>query len=328
MLSLQDVHKAFGPVQAVRGISLDIPAGQIVGILGPNGAGKTTSIRIITGVLPPSRGKSSVDGFDSIEHSIEVRRRIGYLPESAPLYREMRVESYLRYRASLYSIRGRRRTDAVNRVLSQCHLIEARRRRIGELSKGYRQRVGLAAALVHDPPLLILDEPTTGLDPAQIAETRRLMRDLAGERTMLVVSHILPEVEKTCDRIVIFARGRVQADGTPRSLLESHGGPARFVAEIGAPNEGAVRSAIGEFAATDGLAIAAASDGWWRCTLTTRTPSDDPRAAIAGAAARAGLGMRELRRETASLEEFYIRVIELADGDSRADAPDAPESCA
>lgn len=325
ILSLHDVHKRFGPLHAVRGISLDVPAGQVLGLLGPNGAGKTTTIKIITGVLPPSAGNSKVDGLDSIADSRGVRRKIGYLPESAPLYREMRVESYLRYRAALFELRGRDRRDAVERVIDLCSLREARRRTIGELSKGFRQRAGLAAALLHNPPLVILDEPTSGLDPSQIAETRRLIRDLAGRRTMLIVSHILPEVEKTCDRIVVIARGRIRADGSPRELLSKHpSGAFPCVIEARAPDDAALRGVLAAIEGVRAISIEPAGDAgdWRRCRAAFDGPAD-PRPLIAAALARAGIPLRELRAETASLEELYIRLVERADIDDAEPAPGA-----
>ncbi|MBN8646129.1 MAG: ABC transporter ATP-binding protein, partial [Planctomycetes bacterium] len=192
MIRLRQVEKRFADVRAVRGVTLDIERGQVVGVLGPNGAGKTTTIRMIAGLLPPSAGTVEVDGLDSVADSLAVRARLGYMPESSPLYPEMRVRSYLAYRAGLYAMRGRAAREAVERVIDRCRLGEARSRRIGTLSKGFRQRVGLAAAILHDPAVVILDEPTSGLDPAQVVEARELIRELSGRRTMLIVSHILP----------------------------------------------------------------------------------------------------------------------------------------
>ncbi|HVZ94867.1 MAG TPA: ABC transporter ATP-binding protein [Phycisphaerales bacterium] len=319
ILSLNNVHKHFGSIHAIRGLTLDVPSGQILGLLGPNGAGKTTSIRIITGVLPPSRGNASIEGLDTIDHSIQVRKKIGYLPESAPLYREMRVVDYLRYRAALYSLRGRVRTDAVNRAIDLCRLREARSRVIGELSKGYRQRVGLAAALLHDPPLLILDEPTSGLDPAQVAETRKLIRDLAGRRSMILVSHVLPEVEKTCDRIVILARGKIRADGTTHDLLAGASGSPRFLIEARAPDAQAFRGAL--VTVPDAQMVDIISEepsGWRRALVSFSSGAADPRPLLAEVCARSNWPLRELRAETASLEELYIRLVERADGEEAA----------
>ena len=315
MIRLERVHKRYGAVHAVRGVDLDAPRGQIVGILGPNGAGKSTTIRMITGSVPPTEGRVSVDGLDTVERSADVRRRLGYLPESNPLHPEMRVGDHLAYRAGLYGLRGRARRGAVGRALERCQLADVSRRRVGTLSKGYRQRVGLAAALLHDPPVLILDEPTSGLDPSQIAETRDLIRELAGDRTMLLVSHILPEVERTCDRIVVFARGRILADGRPEDLLG--GASDRYVIEArrdGPPGGGpglaeALRTAspplrvIGE----------PREDGPWLRAVVAGEAGRDAREPIARAASGAGLVVRELRAETPTLETFYLRTLEEAD---------------
>ena len=318
MIELDRVHKRFGRTHAVRGVRLDVPRGQVVGILGPNGAGKSTTIRMITALLPPTRGAVRVDGLDTLDHSRDVRARLGYLPESNPLHPEMPVRCYLAFRARLFGVARSARRAAIDRAIERCWLSDVARRPIGHLSKGYRQRVGLAAALLHDPPLLILDEPTTGLDPSQIAETRRLIRELAGDRTMLLVSHILPEVEKTCDRIVVFARGRIQADGAPETLLRSVS--TGYLVEA-RPDEGAAPISAAALRAIEGVAGAEATpidDGWTRLTVTPGADRD-LREPIARTCAAQRWIVRELRPETASLEAFYLRLLD------RADADDAPE---
>lgn len=307
MISLSQVRKRFGRVEAVRGVSLEIPRGQVVGILGPNGAGKTTTIRMIAAAIPPTEGAVRVAGLDAVGESLAVRRRLGYMPESAPLYREMRVRSFLRYRAGLYGLTGRLRGEAVGRVVSQCRLEEVVDRRCGELSKGYRQRVSLASALVHEPEVLILDEPTSGLDPAQIAETRGLIRGLAGSRTMLIVSHILPEVERLCDRIVVFMRGEIRADGSPRDVARQLRPRAEYVVEacVGSREPGEVLRMLGgavlESEVVDG--------DWRRCVASFSSGAGDQREAIARALAGAGLVVRELRAGSATLEEAYLRLV-------------------
>ncbi len=314
MIELDAVHKRFGGIHAVRDVSLAVPRGEVVGILGPNGAGKSTTIRMITGLLPPSSGAIAVDGLDTLDHSRSVRARIGYLPESNPLHPEMPVRDYLRFRARLFAIPARRRRDAIDRALRRCWLADVAARPIGHLSKGYRQRVGLAAALLHDPPLLILDEPTSGLDPSQIAETRRLIRELAGDRTMLLVSHILPEVERSCDRIVVFARGRIRADGPPETLLRSVATTYRLEAR---PDGDAARpidpAPLRAVPGVTGVDLEATSDGWTRLRIGA-PPGVDLREAIARACAAQRWLARELRPETASLEAFYLRLIHEADG--------------
>ncbi len=326
-ISLKQVTKSFGSVQAVRGIDLEIHPGQIVGILGPNGAGKTTTIRMITGAIPPTAGALRVDGLDSVDDSLALRRRLGYLPESAPLYPEMRVRDFLRYRATLYAVPLRERPGAVDAALGRCHLHDVARRRIGTLSKGYRQRVGLAAAILHSPRILILDEPTNGLDPSQIAETRRLIRDLADEgetglgrgherRTTLVVSHILPEVERSCDRIILFAKGRIQADGSPESLIRALPGAGRYTVEAkpqGGEGEQSPEVALRRLTGIESIESSELGDGWTRLLVGWQDRSGDHREEIARACSTAGLLVRELRPQAASLEDVYLRVVAYAD---------------
>ncbi len=320
MISVRNVHRSFGAVRAVRGVSFEIPKGQVVGILGPNGAGKSTTIRMLVGSLPPTSGTMAVDGLDCVARSRQVRARLGYLPENNPVYPEMRVVEYLRFRASLYGVRGRARRRAVERVISRCWLGDMRRRRAGQLSKGYRQRLGLAASLVHDPPVLILDEPTNGLDPSQIAETRRLIKELSGERTMLIVSHILPEVERTCDRIIIFAGGEIRADGSPEALIESSAGPSRVIVEVQTRDDERARSVIASAPGVANAAVVGRDDDWLRIEAAAR-PGADPREPIARACAGAGLPIRELTRERPTLERLYLRMTQPPDD---APAPEAP----
>jgi ABC-2 type transport system ATP-binding protein len=313
MISARNVSKWYGRVRAVDHVSFEIPKGQIVGLLGPNGAGKTTTIRITTGFLPPSEGSVSVCGHDVVADSIPARRSIGYLPESAPLYPEMAVRGYLDFRARLYGLRRRQRRAAVAAAMDRCALADVRDRRIGHLSKGYRQRVGLAAALLHDPPVLILDEPTTGLDPSQIREARRLIRELAHNRTVLVSSHILPEVEATCDRVIIIAGGRIRADAPTRALVADPLSP--YVVEIKAGAGREADGAAGVLRRVAGVADVRFrdddADGPWRCALVFPAPrADDLREAIARAAAAAGLSVRELHRPAPSLEQVFLRIID------------------
>src|SRR5713226_4354210 len=209
MIHVEHLSKYFGPVMAVNDVSFDVDQGEIVGFLGPNGAGKTTTMRILTTYLPATSGIARVAGFDVMNESMEVRQNIGYLPESVPLYPEMRVEEYLNYRAKLKGVDRKQRPKRVDFCLDRCRLREVRRRLIGTLSKGYRQRVGLADAMVHDPAILILDEPTSGLDPMQIRETLALIKELGDNHTVLLSTHILPEVEASCERVIIIAGGRV-----------------------------------------------------------------------------------------------------------------------
>jgi len=209
MIEVASLTKRYGELAAIRDVSFTAAPGQILGFLGPNGAGKTTTMRIITGFLPATTGTVRVDGFDVFEQSAEVRRRIGYLPENPPLYNDMSVPSYLRFVAKLKGLRRGDVAVALERVLDTCGLRQVRDRLLGHLSKGYRQRVGLAQALIHDPPVLVLDEPTIGLDPRQIIEIRSLIRTLGGKRTVILSTHILPEVSQICEKVVIINDGRV-----------------------------------------------------------------------------------------------------------------------
>jgi ABC-2 type transport system ATP-binding protein len=209
MIQVQQLTKYFGPVLAVDRISFTVEPGEIVGFLGLNGAGKTTTMRILTGYLPATSGIARVAGFDVMTQSLEVRRNIGYLPESVPLYSEMRVEEYILYRAKLKGVPRKGRSAHVDYCLERCRLLSVRRRLLGTLSKGYRQRVGLADAMVHAPAIFILDEPTSGLDPQQIRETLALIKELGGQHTVLLSTHILPEVEAICERVIIIDKGRI-----------------------------------------------------------------------------------------------------------------------
>jgi ABC-2 type transport system ATP-binding protein len=209
MIEVKDLSKSYGNFVAVSGISFKAEDGQILGFLGPNGAGKTTTMRIITGYMPATSGTVLIDGLDIFTNSLEARRRIGYLPEIPPLYSDMRVEGYLRFVAKLRNVKRAALDSAVEHVMHVCGLTSMARRICGQLSKGYRQRVGLAQALIHDPPVLVLDEPTIGLDPRQIHEIRGLIRSLAGKRTIVLSTHILPEVSQICDRVVIINDGRL-----------------------------------------------------------------------------------------------------------------------
>ena len=224
MIVVDRLTKYYGEYPAVRGISFQVPKGRVVGFLGPNGAGKSTTMRILAGFLTATSGRASIDGKDVFWDPIEARRRIGYMPENCPLYPEMRVDEYLRFRAGLKGLGWRARRERIDYVLSRCWLTDVRRQLVGTLSKGYRQRVGLADALLADPPVLILDEPTAGLDPTQIRETRKLIRELGTEHTMLLSTHILSEVEMTCDSVIIIYQGQVAEEGLLAAVRSRHRG--------------------------------------------------------------------------------------------------------
>lgn len=321
MINVRGITKSFGRVRAVRGVSFEVPAGQVVGLLGSNGAGKTTTIRMITGYLPPDNGSIRIQECDTLEDSAAARRLIGYLPESAPAYAEMSVEGYLGFRGKLFGLRRQERLAAVARVLERCWLRDVRARRISHLSKGYRQRVGLAAAMLHDPPVLVLDEPTNALDPTQIRETRRLIRELADRRTVLVSSHILAEVEKTCDRVIILAAGRVRVDARPEELLESIRGSAPYIVEARDAGAGAATPAW--LAGVPGVAEvepveSEAREGFGSWRVTAHAGAGDLRAGIGEAALRAGVPIRELRREAPTLERVFLDLIESGEPEEAA----------
>lgn len=232
MIHVENLTKYFGDYAAVRDVSFEVPQGQVVGFLGPNGAGKSTTMRIIAGFLTPSSGQVSIDGIDVFWHPVAARRRLGYMPESCPLYPELRVREYLHFRAGLKGMTGARRRQQIESVANRCWLKDEFNTIIGNLSKGYRQRVGLADALLGDPAVLILDEPTAGLDPAQIRETRTLIRELGQQHTILLSTHILSEVEMTCQRAIIINQGRVAAAGNLGELTKSLGSRARNLEEL------------------------------------------------------------------------------------------------
>src|SRR5438093_8337036 len=221
MIELQEIEKSYGETQALKGISFSISRGEVVGLLGPNGAGKTTAIKVMVGYLLPSAGSATVAGFDVVSHPLEVQERIGYLPENAPLYHDMLAQEYLEFMADMRELDPTTRRRRLAIVVQECGIQPVLTRPIGHLSKGFRQRVGLAAAILHDPEILILDEPTTGLDPNQIIEVRQLIRRMGRTKTVILSTHILPEVEATCDRAVILIDGRVRADGTLAELTRS-----------------------------------------------------------------------------------------------------------
>ncbi len=317
MISVQGVEKSFGRVCAVGGVSFEVGAGQVVGLLGVNGAGKTTTIRMITGFLPPDRGRVEVAGHDTLEDSMAARRSIGYLPESAPVYPEMAVSDFLHFRGRLYGLDRSRRRERVEYVLDRCELGGVRRRRVGQLSKGVRQRGGLAAAILHRPRALVLDEPTSGLDPKQVGRVRTLIRELARDSTILVSSHILPEVEQTCDRVLIMARGRIRADGTPAELYEAHRGASPYRLEVRVADRAQAEQVVATLQAIRGVteaSIGPVESGWVEIAVTAEEGAGDLREALAAGAQARGVLVRELRRESPGLERIFMRLIETDEG--------------
>jgi ABC-2 type transport system ATP-binding protein len=253
MIHVENLVKRYGEASALSGVSFDVAKGEILGFLGPNGAGKTTTMRILTCFLPATAGVAQVAGFDVSDEPLEVRRHLGYLPESVPLYPEMRVVEYLDFRARLKRVPRSGRAQRTGEAMDRCGLSSVARKPIGTLSKGYRQRVGLADALLANPPILILDEPTVGLDPNQIREVRALIRELGKDHTILLSTHILPEVEMICGRVIIIDKGRVLAQGTPAELRAQVLGKARVLVEVrGAPEE-TVRDALARIEGVRGV---------------------------------------------------------------------------
>jgi ABC-2 type transport system ATP-binding protein len=275
-------------------------------LLGPNGAGKTTTMRILSCFIPASSGFATVAGLDVFTQADEVRRRIGYMPENNPLHPEMRVREYLKFRARLKGLGRARSRQRVDAVIAQCGLEEVSKRIIGHLSKGYRQRVGLADALVHEPELIILDEPTIGLDPSQIRAVRQLIKDLGRRHTVLLSSHILPEVEMTCNRVLIMREGRILAADTPENLQKVMGQNGHVIAEIAAPLE-ELKTCWEQMPEVAHYNISAAEGDFHRCALTP-AGGQDLRPRIFALVVARGWKMRELSRVRHSLEEVYIRL--------------------
>lgn len=304
MIEAQDLTRRYGDFTAVDGISFSVKEGEILGMLGPNGAGKTTTIRMITGFLPPTEGTVTVSGKDLFESPREARRELGYLPENVALYPEMRVSEYLTYRARLEGLSRAQLKEAIPVALDRCLLGDVRNQIIGTLSKGYRQRVGLATAILHNPRVLVLDEPTVGLDPKQIISIRELIRDLGREHTLLLSTHILPEVELLCDRVVIIDKGRIVAEGTPESLREqAAGNPSLRVGLKDAPAEaGEVLSGIpGVVGVKPG-----GGEGLWvvECDRGTDLREEVFRAVVA----RGWVLLEMGRQRGASLEDIFVRL--------------------
>ncbi len=303
----EHLSKSYGTLLAVDDVSFEVPKGSIVGFLGPNGAGKSTTIRMLTCYLPPTAGTARVAGHDIFFESLEVREKVGYLPESNPLYTDMRVSEYLEFRAKLRGMDRATRQARIGEVVDRCWLQGRTHQLIATLSKGYRQRVGLADALLHNPPVLILDEPTVGLDPSQIRAVRKLIAELAGEHTVLLSTHILQEVEAVCQQIIVIAGGKIVAQGTTEELKNRAGTGIRV--EVRGPTD-QVRSALDALRGVDGVDVV---QGGPVARLIVRGKlTVEMREQIAGTIAQRGWNLRELRQEGASLEEFFVRITDPA----------------
>jgi ABC-2 type transport system ATP-binding protein len=307
LIEVQGLTRFYADRPAIQDLTFSVPRGQVLGFLGPNGAGKTTTMRILTGYLAPSSGTASVGGFDVVEHSIDARRRVGYLPETTPLYNEMRVASFLDTMCRLRGVPASRRRARVDEAVDACGLSERRHEVIGRLSRGLRQRVGLAQAIVHDPEVLILDEPTAGLDPAQTRETRELIMALGREHTVVLSSHILPEVSATCERVLIINQGRLVADDTPANLARTVAGAQGTEIELILQGDrAAIERRLGALPGVEKFTISDAGDGLWR--VLVRSARADMRDDLARAAVEAGFGLRELQARTLSLEDVFLHL--------------------
>ena len=324
MIEVQHVTKRYGPVAAVSDVSFRVEAGQIVGFLGPNGAGKTTTMRVLTGYLPPTEGTASVAGFDVLEEPVEAKRRTGYLPETPPLYPEMTVREYLTFVARVNGIAAAERRGRIDRVMERTSIGDVAGRHCGKLSKGYRQRVGLAQAILHNPAVLILDEPTAGLDPKQIIETRELIKELAGDHTIILSTHILPEVAQTCERVVIINRGRVVAEDSPDNLTGGLAGGVTVQLRIdtaGADPAAALQAVAG----VSSVSVAEGEAGGDGRAVEVRSAQDvDVRRELANAVVSNGWGLLEMRRARLSLEEIFLQLTTAEEETAADEDPDEP----
>jgi ABC-2 type transport system ATP-binding protein len=307
LIEVQDLTKSYGTNTAVDHISFHVNKGEILGFLGPNGAGKTTTMRILTGFLPATSGTAKIAGFDVFDDSLEVRRRIGYLPETPPIYFDMTVGAFLDFVTRIKGVPAEKRKSRVDDALLKTSIVDKRDVLIKRLSRGYKQRVGLAQALVHDPDVIILDEPTVGLDPKQIIEVRELIRNLAGSHTIILSTHILPEASMVCDRVVIINKGKIAAEDTPRNLTARLKGGDRVRLEVAAP-EPAIRQLLGS---VEGARVATVETlgGSGRLAVTVEAGAGkDVRSQLAAKVVGAGYGLYELRGASVSLEDVFLQL--------------------
>jgi ABC-2 type transport system ATP-binding protein len=306
MIEVVNLTKRYVGHTAVSSISFTVGRGEVVGLLGPNGAGKSTTMRILSCYLPATSGTVRVAGLDVFKQSEEVRRRIGYMPENNPLHMDMRVREYLKFRARLKGLNWKRSRQRVDVVTEQCGLGDVSHRVIGQLSKGYRQRVGLADALVHEPELIILDEPTIGLDPHQIRAVRQLIKGLASAHTVLISTHILPEAEMTCNRMVIMYEGKILASDTPENLQRLMSSNSQVIAEIAAAPD-LLRECFAQAPEIEQFDVSAGEGDYFRCALTARN-GVDLRPLVFEMVRQRGWNLRELTRSRHSLEDIYVQV--------------------
>ena len=309
-IAVRNLTKTYGEQTAVDNISFEVRTGEILGFLGPNGAGKTTTMKILTCYMPPTAGSVEVDGLDVIEHSLAVRRKIGYLPEMNPLYHEMNVLDYLEYSAQLHGLRGGAVQHRIREMVQVCGLESVRHKDIGEMSKGFRQRVGLAQAMIHDPEVLILDEPTSGLDPNQIVEIRNLIKKLGRAKTVILSTHILSEVQATCDRVLIINEGKIVADGTPEHLQQEFHGNESLTLELRAGSGDPLQEVaphLRTLASVTDVTLLAEKSGVSRFEVFCEKGSDVREAAFRLAVSR-GWVLLEMQRKATTLEEVFHKL--------------------
>ncbi|MEO0828657.1 MAG: ABC transporter ATP-binding protein [Cyanobacteria bacterium J06639_16] len=310
MIEVEQLSKTYGSTEAIRDVTFGVEPGEILGFLGPNGAGKTTTMRILAGYLPATGGTARVANYEVHADSMAVRQRIGYLPESPPLYPEMTVEGFLHFVGRIKGVSAGDRPQQVTSAIERCGLVDKRTVLIRKLSKGYRQRVGIAQAIVHDPPVIILDEPTVGLDPRQIIEVRNLIKSLAGKHTIILSTHILPEVSMTCDRVTIINRGRIVATDSPEELTARLAGETTYEVEIqGDPRVAQQQlSTLTHINRVESIEESGSTDQSRHRFLVVAPSTVDPGRDIAAAVVQAGLGLFELKRDRVSLEDVFINL--------------------
>ncbi|MBN3872976.1 ABC transporter ATP-binding protein [Nostoc sp. JL33] len=312
MIEVEHLSKIYGSTPAITDVTFSVEPGEILGLLGPNGAGKTTTMRILAGYLPATNGNARIAGYDVHENSLAVRQRIGYLPETPPLYPDMTVEGFLHFVARIKGVSAGDRPNKVTAAIERCNLEDKRRVIIRKLSKGYRQRVGIAQAIVHDPPAIILDEPTVGLDPRQIIEVRNLIKSLAGSHTIILSTHILPEVSMTCSRVAIINRGKVVATNTPENLMTQLTGGSGYELEI--EGEATLAKQVLQNLAGVSLVESIPTTGGHQLQenraylRVISQPGKEPGKDIATTLVRAGFGLHELRRVNATLEDVFLQL--------------------
>lgn len=305
MIRVKNLRKNYGDFQALKNISFDIKKGEIVGLLGPNGAGKTTTMKILTCYMSATSGEVVVDGHDIMDDTLVIRSKIGYLPESAPLYMDMSVYEYLEYAAEMHNIPARQKAKKIKKVVSECGLQEKLYNNISQLSKGYKQRVGLAQALIHEPEILILDEPTTGLDPNQILEIRKLIKKIGEKKTVILSTHILSEVEATCDRVIIINKGKIIAADTPKGLQSKASGKIKLTVKIEGSDAKKAESMLSKIEGIETVEIGKSNEPKTSLLLIETTKGIDLRSTINHTLLDNKIELLEMNQEAVSLENIF-----------------------